>query len=310
MTVNILFAAASDMWPDYERPLIQALDRTGLDYRLSTDLSPAETDFIIYAPNSAVQDFTPYTRCKAVLNLWAGVENIVTNKTLTMPLARMVDPSLTQGMVEWVTGHVLRYHLDIDWFLARQNGKWERHVPPVAQERPVTVLGMGELGRACAETLAGLGFPVTGWSRSPKEVPGITTLHGDDGLTEALSTAEILVLLLPRTAETENILNADRLALMPRGARIVNPGRGPLIDDEALLAALDSGQIGHATLDVFRVEPLPADHPFWSHDKVTVTPHIASETRASTAAQVIAENVRRGAAGEPLLHMVDRTRGY
>jgi glyoxylate/hydroxypyruvate reductase A len=158
--------------------------------------------------------------------------------------------------------------------------------------------------------LAHLGFPVTGWSRSPKQIDGLRCLSGEDGLRAALQEADILVLLLPLTPETENLLNADRLALLPPGAVILNPGRGPLIDDDALLAALDRGHLGHATLDVFRTEPLPPEHPFWAHPRVTVTPHIASETRPETAAEVIAENIRRGEAGQPLLHLVDRDAGY
>jgi glyoxylate/hydroxypyruvate reductase len=154
--------------------------------------------------------------------------------------------------------------------------------------------------------LRGLGFPVVLWGRTAK--PGCQ--HGEDGLASALATAQIVVTLLPKTPETENLLDARRLAMLPRGAVILNPGRGALIDDAALLAALDAGHIGHATLDVFRVEPLPADHPFWAHPKVTVTPHIAADTRADSASRVIAENVRRGEAEEPLLHLVDRTRGY
>ncbi|EAQ05069.1 D-isomer specific 2-hydroxyacid dehydrogenase family protein [Pseudooceanicola batsensis HTCC2597] len=310
MTINVLFAATEARWQDYRAPLTEAFREHDLDVSLKTDLPPEEVDYIVYAPNSAVQDFTPFTRCKAVLNLWAGVEGIVGNETLTMPLARMVDPALTRGMVEWVAGHVLRHHLEIDYFLARQQGEWCPRVPPLASERSVTILGLGELGTACGQTLADLGFPVTGWSRSPKRIEGIATVHGDDGLDAALAQAQILVLLLPKTPETENVLDADALARLPRGAAVINPGRGHLIDDEALLAALDAGTVGHATLDVFREEPLPADHPFWSHERVTVTPHIASETRPASASRVIAENIRRGEEGEPLLHLVDRDRGY
>ncbi|MDE3081491.1 MAG: glyoxylate/hydroxypyruvate reductase A, partial [Paracoccaceae bacterium] len=120
----------------------------------------------------------------------------------------------------------------------------------------------------------------------------------------------IVVLLLPLTAETTDLLNARRIARMARGSFVINPGRGPLIDDGALLEALDAGQIAHATLDVFRTEPLPPDHPFWAHPNVTVTPHIAADTRAASAARVVAENIRRGEAGEPFLHLVDRARGY
>ncbi len=310
MTVNILFAAKSERWSTYHRPLTEALTAAGLRFDLCTDFAPNQVDYIIYAPNSDVQDFTPYTRLKAVLNLWAGVEDVAPNPTLTVPLARMVDEGLTRGMVEWVTGHVLRHHLDIDTYIHGQDGTWRRDIPPLAGDRPLTILGLGTLGQACASALTSLGFPVTGWSRSVKDVPGVTCRHGADGLTQALGTAQIVVLLLPDTAATTDILNAVTLAQLPRGAVIINPGRGPLIDDTALLAALDAGQIGHATLDVFRTEPLPADHAFWSHPRVTVTPHIASETRPETASRVIAENIRRGEAGESFLHLVDRSLGY
>ena len=131
---------------------------------------------------------------------------------------------------------------------------------------------------------------------------------GVDGAV--LARAEIVVLLMPLTAETRDLLNAERLALLPKGAVIINPGRGPLVDDEALLAALEAGRIGHATLDVFRTEPLPPEHPFWAHPRVTVTPHIAADTRAVTATRVIAENIRRAEAGEPMANLVDRGRGY
>jgi glyoxylate/hydroxypyruvate reductase A len=175
----------------------------------------------------------------------------------------------------------------------------------------VTVLGLGELGLAAARALAALGFPVTGWSRTLKDAPALArTFSGPDGLAEALHGAEIVVLLTPLTPPTENLMDADRFRLPARGFALLNPGRGALIDDAALLAALDQGQAGHATLDVFREEPLPPDHPFWAHPKVTVTPHVAAETRPRSAARVIAENVRRGEAGEPLLHLVDRAAGY
>lgn len=310
MTVNVLFAARPDHWRTYETPLKQALAEAGVEADVTTSAPPDTVDYIVYAPNSEVQDFTPYTRARAVLNLWAGVENIVGNPTLKIPLARMVDHGLTQGMVEWVTGHVLRHHLGMDRHILGQDGEWRAEAPPLASGRRVTMLGLGALGQACAQMLAHLGFPVTGWSRRAKDIPGITCLSGDEGLKAALQAADILVLLLPLTDETENLIDADTLALLPEGAMIVNPGRGPLIDDDALIAALDRGHVAHATLDVFRQEPLPPEHPFWAHPRVTVTPHIASETRPETAAQVIAENIRRGEAGEPFLHLVDRAHGY
>lgn len=310
MTANILFAGGDARWRVYEAPLRRALDSNGVEAHLATDIPADEVDYIVYTPDSAVRDFTPFTRARAVLNLWAGVEGIVGNPTLHLPLARMVDHGLTQGMVEWVTGHVLRHHLGMDTHILHQDGVWRSDIPPLAPERRVSVLGLGALGAACASMLASVGFAVTGWSRRPKGIEALRCLSGEEGLDTALAEADILVLLLPLTAETECLLDARRLARLPEGAVILNPGRGPLIDDDALLAALDRGHIGHATLDVFREEPLPPEHPFWAHPKVTVTPHIASETRPETASQVIAENIRRGEAGEPFVHLVDRDAGY
>jgi glyoxylate/hydroxypyruvate reductase len=302
---TVLFAVPG-LWADYADVLPKALAEAGVTARVVTEAAPETVDYIVYAPSSPLQDFSSFVRAKAVLSLWAGVERIVGNTTLTQPLCRMVDPWMTEGMVEWVVGHALRHHLGMDRHIVNPGHVWDPICPPLARERPVTVLGTGALGSACAAALRALNFPVTGWSRTEK--PGC--LHGDAGLQKALSTAAILVTLLPRTSDTENLLNADRLAMLPKGAVILNPGRGHLIDDAALLAALDAGHIAHATLDVFRVEPLPGDHPFWSHPRVTVTPHVAADTRASSAARAIAENVRRGEAGEPFLHLVDRARGY
>jgi glyoxylate/hydroxypyruvate reductase A len=309
--LNILFSAKSASWEEYERPLTAAFRDAGLKANLSRDHDPASVDYIIFAPNGPVQDFGPYTRTKAVMGLWAGVETVVNNDTLTQPLCRLVDDSLTNGMVEWVTGHTLRHHLGMDTHIHGQDGIWrDDSFPPVAANRPVTILGIGALGAACGQALQQLGFPVTGWSRSPKDIPNIRCLHGDAGLKEALTGAQIVILLLPQTPATTNILNAETLALIARGGFIINPGRGPLIDDTTLLSALDAGQIAHATLDVFRIEPLPKEHPFWAHPRVTVTPHIASTTRPETAAQVIADNIARGEAGLPFHYRVDRGAGY
>lgn len=319
MTPKILFSATPENWAAYETPLRQALTRalsqTGLGFDLSDAHAPQavddqDVDYIVYSPKGPVQDFAAFPRLKAVFSLWAGVERIVGNPSLTVPLTRMVDDGLERGMVEWVTGHTLRYHLGMDAHINGKPGVWVPVTPPLARNRAVTVLGLGELGRACAQSLRALGFDVAGWSRTQKTGLDWPCFHGADGLRAALARSEILILLLPNTPETENTLNAETLACLPRGAFLINPGRGTLIDDTALLAALDDGQIAHATLDVFRVEPLPADHPYWHHPNVTVTPHIAAETRAETASAVVAENVRRSEAGAPLLHLVDQALGY
>ncbi|MGR3463953.1 2-hydroxyacid dehydrogenase [Limimaricola sp.] len=308
--MKILFSAPDSDWADYRDLLPSALARAGIAAEVVREAAPETVDYIVYAPNDDLRDFTPYTNTRAVLSLWAGVERIVGNATLTQPLTRMVDAGLERGMVEYVTGHVLRHHLGIDAHVVNPGCGWRPVAPPLAADRPVTMLGLGALGRACAQTLAHLGFPVTGWSRTQKQIDGLRCLSGEDGLERALTGAEIVVTLLPLTPGTENLLDARRLALPAAGAALINPGRGPLIDDAALLVALDSGRIGHATLDVFRTEPLPADHPYWTHPRVTVTPHVASATRPATAAQVIVENIRRSEDGAPLLHLVDRARGY
>jgi glyoxylate/hydroxypyruvate reductase A len=251
-----------------------------------------------------------FPRAKAVLCLWAGVEKIVGNATLTQPLTRMVDRGLEEGMVEYVVGHVMRYHIDTDAAVVNPDHEWRFHTPPLARNRTVAVLGLGALGGPCARALAALNFRVMGWSRSPHELAGVDCRFGPRGLGEVISRAEILVLLLPATPETENLLDARTLAMLPKGVRVLNPGRGTLIDDDALLAALDAGRVGHATLDVFRTEPLASAHRYWAHPKVKVTAHVASETRAETASDVIAENIRRSEAGEPLLYLVDRRAGY
>ncbi len=313
MPLTVLFAADPADWPAFRGPLAQALASAGIDAVLTDHVDdPTSVDYIVFSPGGTVSDFTPYVRARAVMNLWAGVEKVVGNATLTQPLTRMVDPAMTDSMVEYVTAHVLRHHLGIDPYIHGTRGDWAGNVAsvPLARERQVTILGMGELGQAAARALMAFGFKLRGWSRTPRTVPGVQTFSGAAGLDAALTGTEIVVTLLPNTAATENTLDARRLALLARGAFVINPGRGTLIDDAALLAALDSGQVAHATLDVFRVEPLPPDHPFWHHPRVTVTPHIAAQTRPDTSSAVIAENIRRCEAGEPLLHLVDRARGY
>ena len=310
MTIKILFSANEENWKRYKAPLQDALDDKSLDYELGTTITPSEVDYIIYAPSSYLQDFSPYTKLKAVLNLWAGVEGVTNNKTLKVPLARMVDSGLTDGMVEWVTGHTLRHHLGIDKHIHGQDGIWRSYVPPLAKDRVITILGLGTLGTACGIALKRLGFNVRGWSRREKRVDGIQCFYGDEQIDSSLMDADIVVLLLPDTPLTQNILNQHTLNLLKRGAFVLNPGRGPLIDDDALLVALDSGQIEHATLDVFRIEPLPQNHQYWSNNKVTVIPHKASETRPKTASQVIAMNIGRAENGQELLYLVDRENGY
>lgn len=293
--------------------LLAAADQAGrpIDLRLPGEAAPERVRYLVYGASGPVKDLAPFTGLAAILNIWAGVEQVLANPTLPdVPLVRMVEPGLTEGMTDYVVAHVLRYHMDLDRRLAAPEEVWMDWFPPLARHRRVGVLGLGVLGADAARALAALRFDVAGWSRSPKTIAGVACLHGAEGLEALLRRSEIVVGLLPRTPETENLLDAERLALLPTGARIVNAGRGDLIDDAALLAALDAGTVAHATLDVFRQEPLPADHPYRRHPAVTVTPHVASATRPETAAHAILAQIARGEAGKPFEYVVDRMRGY
>lgn len=265
-----------------------------MDFRIWPDIGNPDdiTQAIVAFPEAGA--FAKLPNLKYVHSLWAGVERLVSDPDLDpkVKIFRMVDKGLTDGMVDYMTGHTYRHHLGADR-VARENaaGDWNPVVPPLASERNVGILGLGVLGMAVAENLSQCGFRVTGWSRSAKTHSDFGCLAGDKGFEVTLKYSEILLLLLPRTPQTENILNAETLAKMPRGAAIINAGRGELIDDDALLAALESGQIGGATLDVFREEPLPKDHPYWAHPRVLVTPHIAAETRIVSGARTVLVHV-------------------
>lgn len=303
-SIRALFAAPDALWPKWQPALLRACPE--LDLR--REGAPDSFDAIIFAPGGAISDLSPFRNVRLVQSLWAGVEAIISNPTLTQPLARMVDPSLTQGMAEYCTGWTMRAHLEMDRYA--QDGIWRNgQIPPLAHERGVTILGMGALGQSIAKMLSAIGFKLTGLSNSARPVPGVDVVS-QDCLELALQRAEVLIAVLPDTDQTRELLDADRLAQLPEGAWIINAGRGSLIDQTALIAALDRGQVGHAVLDVFQSEPLAPEHAFWAHKNITVTPHIAAETRPETAAQLVADNLRRAMKDEPLLHIVNRAAGY
>jgi glyoxylate/hydroxypyruvate reductase len=297
----------------FPQALEAAVARSGRPLRVAPDADPAEVDYLVWNVDSGVTDFAPYRRLRAILNTWAGVEGVLgrVRWPAHVPLIRMVESGMNEGMAEYFTTHVMRYHLDVDRAQAQSAaGVWAKWEPPLARERTVGILGLGALGNATAAMLRPIGFRLLGWSRTAKELPGVDCRHGADGLDEVLGQAEILVLILPLTPETRNLLDASRLALLPPGACLINAGRGALIEDDALLGALASGRLRHATLDVFREEPLPPGHPFWGHPGITVTPHIAALTRPGTAAEAIIAQIGRDLDGLALQHVVDPARGY
>ena len=299
----------------WHQALEAAFRECDLPARLAMDpgnVKPEDTDYLICQENGAILDLAPYSGSRAIFSMWAGVDWLSRmHPPPGVPIIRMVEDGMTQGMTDYVSAHVLRYHLDLDRALRDPDAEpWGQTVRSLAPQRQVGIAGLGELGGAAARILREIGFTVRGWSRSRKSMKGVACFAGMDELAEFLGGTEILVLLLPLTADTENIFGRRELSLLPKGARLINAARGGLIDDGALIEALDSDRLAHATLDVFRTEPLPMEHPFRSHPRITVTPHIASITRPHTAAQAIARQVRRGEQGQPFQYIYDPVRGY
>lgn len=229
----------------------------------------------------------------------------------TLPVVRMVETGIIKGMVEYVTLAVLSIHRDWRTYLDQQReGQWQVHRVHPAASRRVGVLGLGVLGRAVLASLCGFGFSCAGWSRSPQQIEGVECCAGPDGLQQFLARTDILICLLPLTDSTRGILAKPLFDRLPRGATVINVGRGGHLVQEDLLRALDEGRVGQAILDVCEPEPLPPGHPFWAHPKVQLTPHIASMTQPETAVDAVIDNLRRHREGLPMAGLVDRTRGY
>ncbi len=262
----VVFAGRAEQRDVYHRHLTAAAAAAGIEIALHMDpetVDPGTVDYLVFAANGTVSGFTAYTGLSGILNLWAGIEAVLElDPPIDVPLVRMVEDGLTLGMIDYVVGHVLRHHLDIDRYIdTAPIAEWEVDYPPLARDRTVGILGLGALGGAVAARLAGHGFHVVGWSRTPKEIPGVECRSGAEALDETIAGAEILVLLLPLTEATQRILNARRIAQMPLDACLINAARGQLIDHRALLEALGAGLLRHATMDVYDVEPLPPDSP-------------------------------------------------
>lgn len=254
-------------------------------------------------------------RLRLVQSLWAGVERLLADSTLPpqLPIARMVDPSLAAAMGQTALWAVLALHRGFfDYQRQQRASSWRQLPQRRCDEVPVLLLGLGEMGRSCAAALSGAGYRVSAWTRSGRgaAVDGVTPIHGGESLRRRLADSEIVVNLLPLTADTRGLLDAGFFAAMPPQSAIVNLGRGAHLVEADLLQALDAGHLRHAVLDVFQEEPLPASHRFWQHERVTVLPHAAALTDPRSATQVVAANVRALASGQPIAHLVNRERGY
>ncbi len=288
-----------------------------VDLRLHADLAIERlgeaTVAIVDGPSG--EQLATMPNLRLVQSTWAGVEAILPNVPDEVAVARMVDPQLASTMSEAVLAWTLYLHRDMPRYARQQRrAQWIEHALVRASDRRVGVLGLGALGRAAAETLRDHDFVVAGWSRRPKTIDGVQCFHdGPDGggVDALLSRSDIVVNLLPDTSATVGLLGARAFASMPERASLINFGRGPTVDDDALLAALD-GHLDHAVLDVFVTEPLPADHPYWTHPSVTVLPHISGPTSPDTAAIIAAANVHAFLADGtlPIDALVDRAHGY
>jgi glyoxylate/hydroxypyruvate reductase A len=214
-------------------------------------------------------------------------------------------------MAEFVCHAVIRHFRELDAYARDEaEGRWGFRKPRLRSEFPVGVMGLGVLGQRVAQALAAFEFPIRGWSRSAKEVPGVQCFSGEQGLRDFLAGTRVLVCLLPLTPETVNIMNRDTLSRLLPGGYVVNVARGAHLVDEDLLGLLDSGHLAGAALDVFRIEPLPADHPFWRHPQVTVTPHTSARTLREESIAQIARKLRAFERGEPIAGVVDQIKGY
>lgn len=272
--------------------------------------APPADHAVVWAPPQQFLDEQP--RLRGIFNIGAGVDALM---RLRLPpealVVRLDDAGMSVQMAEFVCHALIRHFREFDGY--EQDiaaGKWSYRKPRQRADYPVGVMGLGVLGERVARSVAQFDFPVRGWSRTPKEIPGVQCFAGAQQLDDFLRASRVLVCLLPLTPETEGILNARTLGLLQSGGFLINVARGAHLVEEDLLALLENGQLAGAALDVFRTEPLPAQHPFWRHPRITVTPHTSARTLRDESIAQIAGKIRALQRGEPIAGVVDRNRGY
>jgi glyoxylate/hydroxypyruvate reductase A len=309
--MNILFCSDSDPPQPWREALTRAFP--GLGFRVWPDLGPPEDIRYALAWRPPAGMLATLPNLKAILVLGAGVDAALDDPTVppSIPVVRLLGAGMEAPMAEYAHYAVMHFQRHMHDYPGQQREIVWRRIPwKLAEEWPVGVMGLGVIGGFVARRLAACGYPVAGWSRTPRQVDGLETFAGRTQLSAFLARSRVVVNVLPLTSETANILDAAAFAAMPRGSYVVNIGRGAHLVEEDLIAALDSGQLGGAMLDVFREEPLPPAHPFWRHPGIFVTPHAAAPTIIAAAQPQVIENIRRLERGEPPLGLVDRARGY
>ncbi|MFM8616752.1 MAG: 2-hydroxyacid dehydrogenase [Alphaproteobacteria bacterium] len=308
----ILLSTKAHTMQDWKAALL-AVDPS-LEIRLFPDAgNPDEIEAAVVWTAHDMMELRRYPKLKLIVSMGAGVDHLLRapGPPPGIPVARLKDVLLTSAMAEWVLLNVLRFHRqDPEYRALQQRKEWLELSAPSTAERRIGILGIGELGRAAARVLTSLGFLVMGWSRSAKTLPGVQSFHGADGLMAMAGQSDILICLLPLTPQTRGVLNAKLLSALPRGAYVINGARGGHMVAEDMLAALDSGHIAGAALDVFEPEPLPAESRFWSHPKVFLTPHAASITIPESVAPQVVENIHNLRDVRPLINLVDFGLGY
>jgi glyoxylate/hydroxypyruvate reductase len=283
-----------------------------IDFRIWPEIGdPAEVRYLAaWEPPADIR--AKFPNLSVLFSSGAGVDQFKFDELpADLPIVRMVEPGIIHGMVEYVSWAVLSLHRDMPAYQRQQrDAQWKTIQVQPASRRRIGVLGLGSLGQAVLTQLRNFGFDCAGWSRSRHAVEGVQCFAGTEELGAFLARSEVLICLLPLTEATRGFLNAKLFAQLPAGAGLVHVGRGPHLVEADLLAALASGQLAHAVLDVTDPEPLPAAHAFWQHPQIWLTPHIASMTQPDTAAEVVLENIRRFEAGEAMSGLVDRRLGY
>jgi glyoxylate/hydroxypyruvate reductase A len=308
-----IFVSTGSKTEEYKKILVEEINAQSLDCKIIEDLSRSgEVNAIIYSDDCEISDFSIFREDTIIFSIFAGVEKTLLNKTIRQPLVRLIDVEMTECMAEWCAAHVLRYHLDLDNYIKPTKKEWtiSNKERLLADQVNIGVLGLGTLGSATARKLKKLDFNVSGWSATKKKLDGVKSLVGTEGLNNILSTSDYLILLLPLTKQTKTIINSESLKLVKNGEILINAGRGGLVEDNDLLEALDSGKLSECTLDVFNEEPLPPKHPFWYHDKVTVTPHISAPTRLKSSIRSILKNIGRIKKGLQPIGLVEKERYY